>query len=198
MSSNRLYGPGPAPGTAGLLAANTQGGILPVLPAVQTVQSSTAETVILNPSLQSLTQALVLSIPVNSIIEGKAFEVVASGLLNNGTSSTVTLKVASGTSTTVGSNTTIATSGAVTAFAGKSNWFAKLRLIYDTASGKLTGTSQFSINNVLVAEAALAAVVTGITNATVGGVPAINFVLTVTFASGGTQIITVNAFDVNF
>lgn len=197
MGSNRLYGPGPAPGAPGLLAANTQGGIAAVLPATQTISGSTTETVILNPSLQSATQALVLSIPPNSIIEGKPFEVVASGLLNNGTSSTVTLKVYSGTSLTPGSNTLLATSGAVTAFAGKANWQARLRLIYDTASGKLNGTFFFTVNAVVVAEAALSNVISGIANSATG-LPIINFCLSVTFGTGGTQVITVKALDVNF
>lgn len=196
MSSTRLYGPGPAPGTAGLLAQNTQGGILPVLPAVQTILNTT-EAVILNPSLQSATQALVLSIPSNSPLDGKAFDLVASGLLNHGTSSTVTIKLYSGTSTTVGNNTQLATSGAITAFAGKSNWQLRCKLLYDSASGKMTGTFFYSVNNVIVAEAILSNIVTGIANSTTG-LPIINFVLSFTFGTGGTQVVTVNAFDINF
>lgn len=199
MPSTKLYGPSGAPGTAGLLALNTAGGALPVLPASMTI-AGTTETVITNPSLASATQALVLSIPQNTIIDGKPFELVASGLLNHGASSTVTLKVYSGTSTTVGSDTSIATSGAITAFSGKSNFWVKLKLVFDSTSGKLNGTYQFMVNNVLVAEAALSAVVTGITaTAGVAGAPAANFVMSVTFGTGNAaNSITVNVFDINF
>jgi hypothetical protein len=196
MASTKIFSPGGAPGSAGLLAQNTAGGAAAVLPATQTVLNTT-ETVILNPSLASATQALILSIPSGSALDGKNFEVVASGLLNNGTSSTVNIKLYSGTSTTVGSDTALGASGAVTAFAGKSNWTLKANLIFDTTSGKLTGSIKFSINNVFVAETALSAIVTGIANSS-SGQPVLNFVLSVTFASAGTQVITVNQFDANF
>jgi hypothetical protein len=195
MSSTRLYGPTGVPGAAGLLAINTSGAGAAVLPAVQTVASSTAETMILNPAI--LSTVLLASIPSNSPLDGKAFDLVASGLLNNGTSSTVNLKLYSGTSTTPGSNTALGASGAVSAFAGKSNWQIRAKLLYDTTSGKLTGTVLFSINNVLVAETAITNIITGIANSSTGAA-VLNFSLSVTFGTGGTQVITVNAFDINF
>ena len=198
MPSNRLYGPSGAPGTAGLLAPQTAGATAGVLPATQTVLT-TAETVILNPALNSSTQALVLNVPPGGPLEQRPFDVVASGYLNIGTSSTVAIKLYSGTSTTVGSDTLLGSSGAITAFAGKAPWYTKATLIYDSVSGKLQGTIKFMVNNILVAETAVSNVVTGLNNAGgVGGAPVANFVLSVTFATAGTQIISVQDFAVNF
>jgi hypothetical protein len=194
MSSNRLYGPSGVPGGAGLLARNTSGVAAAVLPATQTI-TDTNEAVILNPSLSSATQALVLNIPATSPLDGQPFEVLASGRLNLGTSSTVEIKLYSGSSTTVGSNTLLKTSGAMTAFSGKSNWWVKAKLMFDSDSGKLNGTLQFMCNNVLVAEAAITNVPTGISNS---NNPVLSFVLSFKFASAGTQVVYVKEFAANF
>lgn len=198
MPSTRLYGPSGAPGTAGLVAQNTPGAAAAVLPALQTVLGTT-ETVILNPALQSATQALVLSIPPNSPLEQRQFEIQANGYLNQGVSTTVTIKLYSGTSTTVGSDTLLGSSGAITAFTGKTSWLLKALCSYDSVSGKLQGTIKFIINNTLVAEAALSNVITGLTNAGPGaGAPVANFVLSVTFGSAGTNVINVQDFCISF
>ena len=192
MPSTRLYGPSAAPGAAGTLAQNTSGAIAAVLPATQTVLN-TAETVIVNPSVSS--SALVVNIPTGSLLEQKPFTLQASGYLNNGTSSTVTIKLYNGTSTTVGRDTLLGSSGAITAFAGKAPSYAKAKLIYDSVSGKLQGTVKFMVNNTLVAETAVSNVVTGISNVNATGVVT-SFVLSVTFGTAGTQVISVNDFAI--
>lgn len=181
--SNRLFGPAGAPGAAGLLAAQTSGAAAPALPALQVVTTSATDTVILNPALNSATQALVLSLPPGSRLEQNPFDVIASGYILTGASSTVTIKLWSGTSTTVGSDTNLCTSGAVSAFSGKTPWYLRATMIYDSVSGKLIGGYEFCVNNavVLVATSGLAAVITGVNNA---NNPVLNFVLSVAFGTG--------------
>lgn len=197
MSSNRLYYPTPAPGAAGSLALNTQGGIAAAMPANQIV-AGTTETVIVNPSLP--TAPLLLSIPPNSPLDGKQFELLASGWLNHGASLTATINLYSGSSLTVGSDTLLKSSGASGAFSGKANWFLKAKLIFDSTSGKLTGTVQVVLNNViLLAEAVLANVPTGLSNTNSTGAAVINFLLSITFGTGNAaNQISVQEFAINF
>lgn len=194
--STRLYNAGKSGATSppGLVSTNVAATNAASLPALQTVLTTT-ETVIVDPAVAGVATALILTIPPGGPCEQEEFAVVASGYLNIGTSSTVTIKLYSGTSTTVGSDTLLGTSGAITAFAGKAPWKLLARLIYDSVSGKMNGTIQFVVNNSLVAEAAVSNVVTGINNTTFNGV--VNFVLSVTFATSGTQVINVKDFGVN-
>lgn len=193
--STRQFGPSGAPGTAGLLAQNVAGATAGVLPATQIVTVNT-ETVILNPALASATQALVLSIPPGTAIEQQPFDVIASGYISTGASSTVTIKLYSGTSTTVGSDTLLGSSGAITAFSGKCPWYAKATLIFDSVSGKLQGTIKFVVNNSLVAEVAVSNVVTGLSNT---ANPVASFVLSVTFGTANAaNTISVKDFCVAF
>lgn len=194
MASNRLYAANVLQSPTQLVAPNTYGGNVAALPASQTV-TTTTETVI-TASTQPSTQPLVLSIPPGGPLEQRPFDVLASGEIATGASSTVNLKLYSGTSTTVGSDTLLGASGAVAAFNGKTNWYAKATLLYDSISGKLTGTIKFLINNTLVAEAAISNVITGISNA---ANPVANFVLSVTFGTANAaNSITVQDFSVNF
>ena len=193
--SNRLFGVVGVPGAAGSVALNTSGAItLPPLPATQTVLN-TVETVVLNPALSAV--ALILPIPQNTVLSGQRFEVYASGYLNNGTSSTVTLKLYSGTSTTVGSDTLLNSSGTTGAFAGMVDWYMSANLIYSPTSGKLSGTVKWVINNVIVAEAAVSNQPTVNVGSTLG-VAVANFVISVTFGTAGTQVVQVEEFAVNF
>lgn len=178
------------------VAANTPAPTAALLPATQTILN-TVETVIADPGI--LTNPLLLSIPPGGPLEQEPFEVTASGYLNHGTSSTVTLKLYSGSSLTVGSDTLLGTSGAISAFAGKVPFWVKARLQYDSVSGKMNGTISFMVNNTLVAEVAVSNVVTGLNNAGAGttGAPVVSFVLSATFGTGGTQVISVKDFGVN-
>ena len=190
-SSTRLYSAG---GTgaivpSGRVPINTQAGNQGSLPALQTVLVNT-ETVIADPA--NTANALVVTIPPGGPCEQEPFELVASGYMNLGTSSTVTLKIYYGTTI---SGTLIKSSGALSAFSGKTNWWINAKLIYDSISGTLTGKVEFFANNVIVPYAAITAVPTGISNTTFNGVA--NFCLSVTFGTAGTQIINVKDFGVN-
>lgn len=195
MPTTRLYAPTNSPAVPGLIPLSTSaaGGSPGALPATQVIATAT-ETVIVNPAQPTL--PLQLQIPAGSPLDGQRFECYASGSINTGVSSTATIKLYSGTSLTVGSDTILASSGALTAFAGKANWFMSCMMIFDSYSGKLTGTAKFVANNVLVAEVAISTVLTGLTNRTN---PVANFLLSATFGTASaTSQITVTEFAINY
>lgn len=177
--SNRLYGPSGAPGVAGAVALNTPGAAAAVLPATQLV-TTTGETVILNPALNSTTQALVCWIPNGGPLDGLPAKLIWSGILETAQSSTATLKIYSGTSTTVGSDTLLGSSGAISAFSGKCPFYAVVEFIYDSISGKMGGKISFVVNNTVVATVALSNVITNINNV---NNPVLSFVSSVTFGT---------------
>jgi hypothetical protein len=145
MFSNRLFGPSGIPGAAGQLAQNVQGSVAPApLPAKQTVTVNT-ETVINNPALSA--QPLLVSIPASALLEQNIFEIHASGYIKCNASSTLTLKLYSGSSATVGSDTLLKSSGAVSAFQATVPFYIIAQLVYDSVSGKLGGTVKFMVNN---------------------------------------------------
>jgi len=197
--STRLY----TAGKGGAVSGSVPPGLVPAstgatnnasLPATQSI-TGTSETVIADPAIQGGGTALILSIPPGGPCEQEPFEISASGIVNTGASSTVTIKLYSGTSLTPGSNTLLKSSGAITAFTGKSNWWIKARLLYDTTSGELNGTVQFMVNNNLVAEAAVTNVVTGISNT---ANPVASFVVSVQFGTGNANTtFTIHDFGVN-
>lgn len=199
MASNKLYGPSPAPQTlGGVIPANTQGGVVAPLPLTQSI-ATTGETVILNPSI--LSQALVLAIPANSPLEQKEFELQLSGYLTTTQSATATLGMRIGTSTTAASNTAMATSGASAAIATTTVPFVfRARLIFDSVSGKLTGT----VSGIIGATIVTAAAITGAPIAPSPAInnvnnPVLNFVPTVTFSAASTaNTIHVQEWAINF
>jgi hypothetical protein len=197
MSTNRNYGPAGAPGAPSSVinAALTNASPVPATLAGNT----TAEQVVLNPALSTTASpvALVVSIPAGAILDKKVFDLVISGAIAAGAAGNVTMKVYSGTSTTPGSDTLLANSGAIAyAGAGGAPFFARLKLIYDSVSGKLGGTVAFLINNTVVAEVAISNVVTGITNT---ANPILSFAVSFTFSvANAANLVTVTALDVNF
>lgn len=191
MAGNRLYGPVGAPGAAGALGLNTPGGIAAVLPVTQVVVVNT-ETLVMNPSVP--TQPLLVTVPANSPLEGKPWILEPSGTIETGTSSTVTLKVYEGTA--IVSGNLMGSSGAVSAFSGKTPYTITSKLQFDSTSGKLTGTIEFNVNNTIVAKVAISNVLTGISNE---NNPVLQFCMSVTFgtANAGNTII-VDDLPINF
>jgi hypothetical protein len=192
MASTRLYGPTLPPGAAGSIALNTPGaGATPnALPITQSITSA-SDAMIETPGLTGV--PLAVSIPPNSPLEGKPFELTFSGVIENAQSSTFTVKVwglKTALSNTPASNTALGSSGAISAFTGKTNWYATAKMLLDSISGTLTGKLEFFVNNSLVAAVALSTVITGINNVPVTsppattptGVPILNFGISV--ASG--------------
>jgi hypothetical protein len=160
---------------------NVQAVLNAVMPALQVLASST-ETVIVNPENTAI--ALILALPpYQPSLEQTAFDLWASGYTTTTASGTITIKLYSGTSTTVGSDTALGSSGAVTQNTASAPWRVHAELLYDSVSGKLTGTIEFSVNNSLVTKVALTNVVTGISNLTN---PVASFVISFT-SSGATS-----------
>lgn len=207
MASTRLYGPSPAPQTSGgVVPANTQGGNVAPLPAKQSV-TGTSETVIVNPAITL--QALILSIPPNSPLEQKEFAIDMSGYVTTTQSSTFTLGIRIGTSTTAASNTAMATSGASGSIATTTVPFRfKATCVFDSVSGKITGSVSGVLGGTLVTSAVLTSAPitptpvinnTPASPGTTGGAAVISFVPTVTFATGATaNVINVQEFAITF
>lgn len=195
MSSSRNYGPTGAPGSA--LAINTPGAAGAPLPA-QLVANTVNEQVVLNPSFAAaLAVALSVAIPANSQLEQRPFEVVASGYIAAGAIATVTAKLYSGNSSTPGNNTLLGSSGAINyAAIGKAPYWVRARGIYDSVSGKLTGTIQFFINGTLVAEAAFTNTVAGVNGQ---NNPVASFSLSFQFSvANAGNLVNVQEFAINF
>jgi hypothetical protein len=194
-ASTRLYGTTGVPGSPGLVLPNTPGAAAAALPATQTIAAAATDTVILNPAMNSSTQALVVNIPPNGPLEQEPFELVASGILEPAQSSTATIKLWSGTSTTVGSDTLLGSSGALTAFTRKTPWSMSAKLQYDSVSGLLAGTIEFVANNVIVARVAISNVITGVNNT---NNPVASFVLSAAFGTAtAPNTIVVKDFGIN-
>lgn len=194
MPSNRNYGPSGAPG-APSASINTVLTNTSPLPATIT-NNLTTEQVVNNPALPP-NNPLLVQIPSQSILDGKKFSIVASGSLNVAAAENVTIKMYSGTSETVGSDTLLATSTAE-AFAGAASgpWIMTCDAAYDTITGKLGGTCKFLMANQLVAEAVFSNVITGIAESSN---PILSFLLSVQFSvANAANSFTVRAFDVNF
>ena len=113
--------------------------------------------------------------------EATSFDLWASGYLTTTNASNITGTLQSGTSLTPGSNTTLGASSAVPVATTSCPWRVHAELLYDSVSGKLTGTFEWLINNVLTPKAVLAAVVTGVKDS---GNPVANFVLNFLSSAG--------------
>jgi hypothetical protein len=198
MSTSRIYGPSGAPG-APAPGINTVAGSKSPAPLPATIVGNvTTEQVAQNPALTSTANpvALVVQIPSNSLLEQLPFEVSVSGYITAAAALSVTLNLYSGTSTTPGSNTLLKSSGAeAVAAAASFPFFIKATLIYDSVSGKLSGTAKFFVNGALVAEAAVTNTVTG-----VSGVanPVASFCVSATFTvANAANLVVIKDFSIN-
>jgi hypothetical protein len=176
---------------------NTSGAVaLGPLPVTQKIVSALTDVVIANPAFPTF--PLALQIPTNSPLEQQRFAVYASGAVNCAASSTVDIKLWSGSSLTPASNVLLGDSGAITAFAGGSSWWVNADLIFDSVSGKLHGTAAYNVNNIVVAAVEVLNVVTGISNSKGPG-PVASFVLSVAFGTANAaNTITIDEFAVNW
>lgn len=165
------------------------------LPATLTLTGATA-AVVLNPQNPSL--ALVCPLSPNQGLEATSFDLWASGTVTTtvGGPNNITAKLAAGTSTTDATNTALSTSTATAVNNVAANWRVHAELLYDSVSGKLTGTAEWLINNTLTAKAVLANVVSGIKDS---NSPVANFVLSFTSsaaAAGTPTTVKVTKFSV--
>lgn len=196
---DRPFGPVSRGAAVPPVALNTQatsaGQQNPVLPLLQSIVS-TAETQILSGPLPLV--PLNCAVPPATQLEQTPFDVSASGYITTTASGTITLSLYSGISTTIGSNTLLKASSAVTQNTATSPYWVRGKLIYDSVSGTLTGTVEFYINKVLVASATLTNFPTGINNLSPTGAAVVQFSLTITSsgaASGTPTTINVQKFS---
>lgn len=79
-------------------------------------------------------------------LEKRIFRVRAFGTVTGGTTTNFTVKLDYGVSATIGSNTTIADSGAIAVNSESGNWKIEAELYLDSVSGKLQGRFNGWIN----------------------------------------------------
>ena len=158
------------------------------------VGSVTTEQVVPNAALTPPT-ALIAAIPSRSGLEQIPFKIQASGRCTvNATTTTLTVKLYSGTSLTVGSDTLLKSSGAITPTDTSFPWFLEGNGIYDSTSGKFHGTVKFVIDNQIVSEAVFTNAVSSVndSNNTV-----ISLVLSATFsAASASNVFYTQAFSI--
>lgn len=125
--------------------------------------------------------AAILNVPGSKRLEQKRFNVRASGYLTSAGSATTALPTLYfGTSLTPGSNTILGAGTATTVNTTSCPWWMEATLLFDSISGKLQGSFSSMVNNVIVANAAIANVPTGINGASE---PVISLVCGMTFSA---------------
>ncbi len=167
------------------------------LPVLFTL-AGTAETQV--PSAANAAVPLSIAIPPDTDLEQTVFDEWWSGYIKTTASGTITIKVYAGSSATIGSNTLLGSSGAITQNSATSPYFAHLVLIYDSVSGTMTGKIDFYVNKIIVAAVTLSNFITGIKNSgnpsanppTVANLPT----FTATFASSGATSGTLTTINV--
>jgi hypothetical protein len=175
-------------------ALNTQASIAPELPAQLSVVSAT-ETVV--PSPNNATVPLQATLNPNTANEQNVLTLAASGYIKTLNTTNVTVKVYSGTSLTVGSDTLLGSSGAIAVNTATCPWMLLAHLVYDSVSGKLQGSIKFWLNNTFVAEVAISNTLTGISNLTALAVASFVLSFTSSAAAGGSaSLLNVQHFSV--
>lgn len=171
----------PTRSPSAVVALNTSGAAAAILPASQVVADGT-EVAIVDPG--NTGSPMLLNIPPGGPFEQRPFEVVVSGYVSTGASSTATVKIYFGTSKTLSSDTLLGSTGALTAKSGKYPFSLRLRLIYDSVSGLLDGLQDSFGNGAILAPLALAGsppLLSAISNS---NNPVLSFVVSVTFGTG--------------
>jgi hypothetical protein len=190
--SDRPYSPvNSNPSGLSVIAQNVNGAGPNCLPAQQ-AYNTTVETVVVSPSL--VTVPLTVQIPPSTNLEQTQFEGNASGYITTGAAMTVTGKLYSGTSLTVGSDQLLGTTGAITQNSTTAPFYIKWSAIYDSVSKKLQGTFKALVNNTIVAEVAFSTVPTIVNNQ---NSPVATFLLSFTFSvANAANLVNLQKFSV--
>lgn len=172
---------------------NAQAAQQALMPATLSLISST-ETVVPHPQ----NSAIPFSLPLvgNEENEQVPFDLVISGFITTTNTTNVTLKLYSGTSLTVGSDTLLGTSGAIAQNTSSAPFEIHAHFVYDSVSGKLTGWIEGILNNSLIARVAISTVITGIKDS---NSPVATFVVSATSsaaAGGNATTVTIKNFSV--
>lgn len=198
MSTDRNYGPSATPAAPNTLALNQQAQPKPVLAAHQVITTA-VETVIQNPAISTpaAPQPLLVTIPCDSALEQKHFDLVISGYVTIGAASVATLNFYSGSDITLANDHTFNAPGASLAAlaVGSYPFMGKASLIFSSVSGTLIGSVRWNIGGSYVADQAIS-IITGfnIANNPVG-----SFLATATFSvANAGNAINVQEFAINF
>lgn len=187
--SDRPFGPVSGASTIpGNPPLNTQAAQSGPLPRTLTLTSA-AQTQVSSAELPGV--PLFVEIPPATMLEQTVFDLWISGYIKTTAAGTITVAVFEGNSATIGNNTLLGTSGAVTQASATAAWFAHAQLIYDSVSGTLAGTIEFYIDRTPVAKVTLSNFPTNIGNL---NNPVASFTLTV--ASSGATSGTPTTFNV--
>lgn len=179
--SQRPFGPSPqAVSGQNVYSQNVQAALAQgVLPAKQSI-TVTTEVVLVNPL--NTAQLLAVPLPPNIGLEQIPFDIVISGYVKTTAAGNVTIKLYSGTSATVGSDTALASTGAVAVTTTSCPFWLQVKGTYDSVSGKFQGQYNGNINNTVVAGTAITAVPTGISDA---NDPVMTFLASITSSGAG-------------
>lgn len=96
---------------------------------------------------------LALALPGSNKIKNVPIRIKAWGRVNGGTTTNFTAQIYSGSSTTIGSNTAIATSGAIAVNNTSGNWMLEVKGIWDGDSNRIAGKLDGWVNATSVAAA---------------------------------------------
>lgn len=163
-----------AANSAGQSALNVQASLAAIAPA-SIVLTAATEAVVTHP--QNPLVAFTLPLSPNQGLEQVSFDVVISGFITTTSTSNVTIKCYSGTSLTVGSDTLLASSGALAQNTASAPYELHLHLVYDSVSGKMGGWFEGVLNNLLIARTIISNVITGIKDS---NNPVANFLVSAT------------------
>lgn len=192
--SDRPFGPVSGASTVpGQPPLNTQAAQSGPLPKLQAIVAAT-ETQLTSAELATI--PLSIALPPATLNEQTVIDLWASGYIKTTATGTVTLKLYEGSSTTIGNNTLLGSSGAVTQNSATAAYYVHANLIYDSVSQTMAGTIEFYVNRTLVAKVTLSNFPANINNL---NDPVATFTLTLTSsgATGGTPTtINVQKFSV--
>ncbi len=131
------------------------------LPATLAVTSAT-ETIV--PSALSSLVPLGVAVRPDTNLEQRPFDVWASGIIKTLNTTNVTIKLYSGTSLTVASNTLLGSSGAIAQNTATASWNVHAEVQFDSVTGTLVGKVAFYVNKTVVAAVTLSNFPTGFLN----------------------------------
>jgi len=136
-------------------------------------------------------------VPGTSKLKNRPFTVRVAGRVTGGTTTNFTLKVYWGTSSTIGSNTQLATSGAIAVNSASANFDVTLVLMWDATSQKIQGRFSGQMNNSLVAAAALSNAVSSV-DLTAGETSTVGLTATGLFsASNASNTAIIDVFEID-
>lgn len=147
--------------------------------------TGTAEAQFLTASAQNGVAAgtrLICYTPGSNQLKQRRFVVRVGGRVTGGTTTNFTGKLYWGTSSTISSNTSIATTGAIAVNSGSGQWELVAELTWDSTSAKIGGTFQGHVNATAVARVVLSNLPTTVDLS--GESTSNGFTVTGTFSSG--------------